>query len=73
MTSTACGGLQTALEDGNLDPLNMTEYSYCDADGNAMTGEFYQKCLACVQASDDQHFLTNCKCLYSCTYHPVKT
>jgi hypothetical protein len=48
-----------ALEDGGLDPNNSTEFSYCDADGGAMTGTFYSKCLACVSASGDSNYVAN--------------
>ncbi|GKT49160.1 uncharacterized protein ColSpa_09341 [Colletotrichum spaethianum] len=52
MTSTACGALETALTDGELDPAKSSQYSYCDADGGAMLGSAYDKCLSCVRAGD---------------------
>ncbi len=58
-TETACGELQTALTDDRLKGTKL-DYSYCSAGGGAMTGPAVEKCLACVAASDDQHFLANC-------------
>ncbi len=64
-TSTACGGLQTALEDGDLSSRNLNEFGYCDADGGAMTGTSYSKCLACVSAGGDTNFIANGECTRS--------
>jgi len=47
------------LQDGNLDSTDLSQYGYCDADGSVMTGEFYDKCLACVSASGDTNYITN--------------
>ncbi|KAJ9143726.1 LPXTG-domain-containing protein [Pleurostoma richardsiae] len=59
ITETACGELEAALQDGNLDSTDLSQYGYCDADGSVMTGEFYDKCLACVSASGDTNYITN--------------
>ncbi|OHE97771.1 LPXTG-domain-containing protein [Colletotrichum orchidophilum] len=59
MTSTACGVLETALIDGVLDPTKSSQYSYCDADGGAMLGSAYDKCLSCVRAGGDHYYLSN--------------
>lgn len=60
MTSTACGALEAALTDGELDPEKSTQYSYCDADGGSMLGSAYDKCLSCVRAGGEHYYLTNC-------------
>lgn len=60
-TSMACGPLEGALEDGNLDAHDLVEYSYCSANGSAMTGDFYDRCLGCVSAGGDTNYLANCK------------
>ncbi|TDZ13135.1 hypothetical protein C8035_v000021 [Colletotrichum spinosum] len=59
MTSTACGGLEEALIDGELDPSKSEKYSYCDADGGSMLGPAYEKCLSCVRAGGDHYYLAN--------------
>ncbi|KAF6845138.1 LPXTG-domain-containing protein [Colletotrichum musicola] len=59
MTSTACGGLEAALIDGELDPEKSGQYSYCDADGGAMLGPAYDKCLSCVRAGGEHYYLAN--------------
>jgi hypothetical protein len=61
ITSTACGALENALKDGDLNPLASTQYSYCDVDNKAMTGPAYDKCLACVKAGGDHRYLANCR------------
>ncbi|KAL7625222.1 hypothetical protein AAE478_004437 [Parahypoxylon ruwenzoriense] len=57
-TSTACGELEATLTSGNLDPKNH-DYSYCAADGGAMSDEVVSKCISCVAASDGQDYLAN--------------
>ncbi|KAI8633276.1 hypothetical protein F5Y19DRAFT_295210 [Xylariaceae sp. FL1651] len=57
-TSTACGGLEVALTDGDLSPYDL-DYSYCDADGGAMAGSSVAKCMSCVGASGDLNYLAN--------------
>ncbi|KAK2058541.1 LPXTG-domain-containing protein [Colletotrichum caudatum] len=59
MTSTACGALEKALTDGELDPEKSSQYSYCDADGGAMLGSAYDKCLSCVRAGGEHYYLAN--------------
>ncbi|OLN85013.1 hypothetical protein CCHL11_03930 [Colletotrichum chlorophyti] len=59
MTSTACGALEVALTDGELDPQKSTQYSYCDADGGAMLGAAYDKCLSYVRAGGEHYYLAN--------------
>ncbi|EFQ27941.1 LPXTG-domain-containing protein [Colletotrichum graminicola] len=58
-TSTACGALEKALTDGELDPEKSSQYSYCDADGGAMLGSAYDKCLSCVRAGGEHYYLAN--------------
>ncbi|KAF4838198.1 hypothetical protein CGCTS75_v000936 [Colletotrichum tropicale] len=58
MTSTACGALEAALTDGDLDPSS-GQYSYCDADGGAILGSAYDKCLSCVRAGGEHYYLAN--------------
>lgn len=48
-----------ALEDGKLSTHNLDEFGYCDADGKAITGPSYAKCLACVGASGETNYITN--------------
>ncbi|KAJ0116276.1 hypothetical protein J7T55_005222 [Diaporthe amygdali] len=55
-TSTACGALKTALEDGDLSTTG-SQFGYCD-DG-AVTGEFYSACLTCVGSSGDTRYIAN--------------
>ncbi|KAI1330198.1 hypothetical protein F5Y16DRAFT_396764 [Xylariaceae sp. FL0255] len=58
-TSTACGSLQPALEEGNLDP-NSEAYSFCNVDGSDLTqSNSITKCLGCVAATDNENFLAN--------------
>ncbi len=59
-TSTACGQLEDAFENGVVRPESSTQYAYCDASGGGMTGPIIPKCLACV-ATGDTKFLANCK------------
>ncbi|KAK2024996.1 LPXTG-domain-containing protein [Colletotrichum zoysiae] len=59
MTSTACGALEKALTDGELDPEKSSQYSYCDADGGAILGSAYDKCLSCVRAGGEHYYLAN--------------
>lgn len=61
MTSTACGPLEAALTDGELDPAKTSQYSYCDADGGAMLTPAYDKCLSCVRAGGEHYYLANCR------------
>ncbi|KAI8251224.1 hypothetical protein K4K58_009002 [Colletotrichum sp. SAR11_239] len=58
MTSTACGGLEAALTDGALDPSS-GQYDYCDADGGAVLGPAYDKCMSCVRAGGEHYYLAN--------------
>ncbi|KAF9881193.1 LPXTG-domain-containing protein [Colletotrichum karsti] len=58
MTSTACGGLEAALIDGELDPSS-EQYAYCDADGGSMLGSSFDKCLSCVRAGGEHYYLAN--------------
>lgn len=58
-TSTACGSLQAALTDGELNADTLVQYGYCDADGSAMTGESYGKCLSCIAADHAQSYMVN--------------
>ncbi|KAK1718829.1 LPXTG-domain-containing protein [Colletotrichum acutatum] len=58
-TSTACGALEAALTDGELDPTKSSQYAYCDADGGAMLGSAYDKCLSCVRAGGEHYYLSN--------------
>ncbi|EHA51627.1 hypothetical protein MGG_07521 [Pyricularia oryzae 70-15] len=58
-TSRACGALKDALVDGNMDPEKSSEYGYCNADGNSMTGEFFDKCLTCIASFRDQVVVRN--------------
>ncbi|KAI1824627.1 hypothetical protein F4861DRAFT_538769 [Xylaria intraflava] len=57
-TSTACGVLEAALTKDNTNP-NYPDYSYCDADGGAVTRSSITKCESCIQASENQRFLVN--------------
>ncbi|KAF3770665.1 hypothetical protein M406DRAFT_354521, partial [Cryphonectria parasitica EP155] len=47
----ACAPLQEALEYGNLNPSNGTDYGYCQADGGAFYGTAIDDCVSCLQAS----------------------
>lgn len=57
-TDTACGNLKTALEYGNLSTTD-SEFGYCDADGELVTGESYDACLQCVSANGDTQYVVN--------------
>ncbi|ROT39203.1 hypothetical protein SODALDRAFT_398644 [Sodiomyces alkalinus F11] len=61
LTSTACGGLQNALTEDELDPLKSSpsKHSYCDADDGAMLSETYGRCLDCFRIGNDRRYLTN--------------
>ncbi|TPX09680.1 uncharacterized protein E0L32_009153 [Thyridium curvatum] len=58
-TSTACGQLGDALKHGNLEPNAAGQLDFCDVDRQAMTGEFYSKCLDCVRATGDEIYVAN--------------
>ncbi|KAI0130047.1 hypothetical protein BJ170DRAFT_298301 [Xylariales sp. AK1849] len=58
-TSTACGGLENALTNDNLDANSVQAYEYCAADGAAMSSDSVGKCVACIAASDGQSYLAN--------------
>ncbi|KAJ4423821.1 hypothetical protein N0V82_001560 [Gnomoniopsis sp. IMI 355080] len=47
----ACKPLQGAIESGNLNPANETEYGYCQADNNAFYGTSINDCVSCLQSS----------------------
>lgn len=72
-TSMACGPLKTALQYGNLSTTD-SEFGYCEADGRAVTGEFYDSCLNCVSSSGDTQYIANGlfsrsrRCLAGCVY-----
>ncbi|KAI3401059.1 hypothetical protein diail_770 [Diaporthe ilicicola] len=55
-TSSACGALRTAMENGNLSTTD-PEFGYCD-DG-AVTGEFFSSCLNCVASGGDTQYVAN--------------
>lgn len=56
----ACSPLQEALESGNLDPSNETEFGYCQADNNAFYGTAINDCVSCLQSSSSS-YMANCK------------
>lgn len=56
----ACHPLQKALETGNLNPANETEYQYCTAGGSVFQSSSVQNCIQCLQASSDQNYMSNC-------------
>ncbi|ETS79778.1 hypothetical protein PFICI_09631 [Pestalotiopsis fici W106-1] len=58
-TSTACGELEGALTDDDLDATNLQAYGYCSADGGALTDSAVAQCKACVAASDGQDYMAN--------------
>ncbi|CAN8096103.1 unnamed protein product [Discula destructiva] len=47
----ACKPLQGALVSGNLNPLNETQYGYCQADDDAFYGTSIDNCVSCLQSS----------------------
>ncbi|KAJ9143845.1 Exo-alpha-sialidase neuraminidase [Pleurostoma richardsiae] len=55
----ACQPLQGALESGDLDPANVTEFQYCSVNGGAFGGEAVTNCVQCMQASSGQTYLSN--------------
>ncbi|KAF3770873.1 hypothetical protein M406DRAFT_59717 [Cryphonectria parasitica EP155] len=76
-TSTSCGALKTALE---YDQLNATdaqsnEFGYCDADGGALTGQYFQPCMDCVSDSGDTNYIANALVALNagCTQKPNAT
>lgn len=56
----ACAPLQGALEYGNLNPKNETEYGYCEADSNAFYGTSIDDCVSCLRSSPST-YMANCK------------
>lgn len=58
-TSTACGGLEAAFTEDDLDAENLQAYGYCSADGGAVTESAVAQCRACVAASDGQDYMAN--------------
>lgn len=56
----ACSPLQEALESGNLDPSNETEFGYCQADNNAFYGTAINDCVSCLQSSSS-NYMANCR------------
>ncbi|OTA99900.1 hypothetical protein M426DRAFT_36363, partial [Hypoxylon sp. CI-4A] len=57
-TSTACGGLMSALTGDNLDAKTQ-DYSYCDTDSSIVTDDMVNECKTCVAATDGQDYLAN--------------
>ncbi|ROW06119.1 hypothetical protein VMCG_04649 [Cytospora schulzeri] len=57
-TDLACGPLKSGLEYGNLSTIG-SEFAYCDADGGAVTGEFYDACHSCVSSSSQTQYVAN--------------
>ncbi|KAI0834642.1 hypothetical protein F5Y06DRAFT_278521 [Hypoxylon sp. FL0890] len=57
-TSTACGGLESAFTGDKLNPKK-PDYSYCGADGSAMTDGVVSECMSCVGALEGQDYLAN--------------
>lgn len=60
LTSAACGGLEKALTQDDLDPLKSSQYLYCDADDGAMLSGTYGRCLDCIKVWNERRYLTNC-------------
>ncbi|KAH8821721.1 hypothetical protein F5884DRAFT_100567 [Xylogone sp. PMI_703] len=58
-TDFSCAPLQTALENGNLDADNLSEFSYCTADDNAIMGSSLTACRSCLQETPDEQYLAN--------------
>ncbi|KAL2760764.1 hypothetical protein ACRALDRAFT_2024678 [Sodiomyces alcalophilus JCM 7366] len=59
LTSTACGGLEKALTEDELDPLKSSQHLHCDADHGAMLSETYGRCLDCFRVGNERRYLTN--------------
>ncbi|EFX00001.1 hypothetical protein CMQ_318 [Grosmannia clavigera kw1407] len=58
-TTTACGQLLNALEDGIPGMGNHSEFDYCSVDSSTMTGSAYSQCLSCVSALDSGVTVSN--------------
>ncbi|KAL8348818.1 hypothetical protein RB601_002240 [Gaeumannomyces tritici] len=58
-TSRACGALANALQHDSSGPDPKGDYTYCNADGGSMTGEFYDKCLTCIGGFKEQGYVRN--------------
>ncbi len=58
---TNCRPLQSALEAGNLNPSNETEFQYCTQAKGAFQGQAMNNCVQCLQATPDRSYLSNCK------------
>lgn len=68
-TTTACGQLSSALEDGIPSVGNHSEFAYCSADNSAMTSSSYSQCLSCVSALDATVTVSNGKFYFYYYYY----
>ncbi|KJR83786.1 uncharacterized protein SPSK_04157 [Sporothrix schenckii 1099-18] len=54
-----CPSLQKALDTGNVNPSNETQYQYCTADGGVFGGTTLSNCAQCLQTNSEQTYLSN--------------
>ncbi|KAI8178090.1 hypothetical protein K4K54_003654, partial [Colletotrichum sp. SAR 10_86] len=59
--SSACKPLKTTLASGLDTPNAATSYDFCTADGDKFSSSWWP-CVKCLQSSDSQSYLSNCKC-----------
>ncbi|KIH90854.1 hypothetical protein SPBR_09055 [Sporothrix brasiliensis 5110] len=58
--SGTCLSLQKALDTGNVNPSNETQYQYCTADGGVFGRTALSNCAQCLQTNSEQTYLSNC-------------
>lgn len=73
ITSEACGGLEDALKEGILSPMDREQYDYCNVEGNAMLSDAVERCRSCVKADRSHSYVSNCTSLFPhpITSHPI--
>lgn len=57
----ACKPLKASLISDHLDPDSQDTWDYCDANGGSFVGSNLDSCISCLQASNDQAYMSNCK------------
>ncbi|OAA61717.1 hypothetical protein SPI_04576 [Niveomyces insectorum RCEF 264] len=58
-STSYCQPLRTALETGNLNGSNASEFAYCTADSGVFEGTALNDCIQCLQADAKQTYLAN--------------
>jgi hypothetical protein len=66
----ACEPLKESFETGIVSPDSAQEFGYCDANGTNLSQSTIDACVQCLQVSNTQEYMANCKLT---VYTPVST